>query len=241
MINKSKVISLRLEGLTFADIGKQFNTSRQRIHQIIKKAAKDYPKLLFCSRKEALPQYSQSPATLGAKIHKECHDNLKRCCICKLYLPLDNFHKNKGSRDGLSKYCKSCNTNKQNIYYRKHPDIVISNNLKYRQKNPDKVRAWVNKSYLLMRTKVLTHYGNDKCACVKCGFDDIRALSIDHINGYGKKPTKTYSNRSGTGLYYWLVRLNYPEGFQTLCMNCQFVKRAINKERAGHDSKYNNL
>ncbi len=91
----------------------------------------------------------------------------------------------------------------------------------------------------ITRIKVLTHYGNGKCACVKCGFDDIRALSIDHINGYGKKLDKTYSNRSGTGLYYWLIRSCFPKGYQTLCMNCQWIKRVINKERAGADCKYN--
>lgn len=89
------------------------------------------------------------------------------------------------------------------------------------------------------KLKVLTHYGNGKCACVRCGFDDVRALSIDHINGYGKKKTKTESIRSGTGLYYFLIRNCYPPGFQTLCMNCQFIKRAINKERMGYDCKYN--
>ena len=93
----------------------------------------------------------------------------------------------------------------------------------------------------MARMRVLAHYGNGKCACVKCGFNDIRALSIDHINGYGKRLAQNKSNRSGTGLYYWLIRTGYPEGFQTLCMNCQFIKKSVNKELQGIDSKYNNL
>lgn len=73
-----------------------------------------------------------------------------------------------------------------------------------------------------LKIKVLTHYGHGKCTCIICGFDDIRALSIDHIQGGGNEHRRklTYSN-----IYKWLVENDYPEGFQTLCMNCQFIKR----------------
>jgi len=72
-----------------------------------------------------------------------------------------------------------------------------------------------------LKIKVLTHYGKGKCACVRCGFDDIRALSIDHLNGGGRE----HRRKEGIGsIYTWLWRNEYPEGFQTLCMNCQFVK-----------------
>lgn len=74
------------------------------------------------------------------------------------------------------------------------------------------------------RTKslVLTHYGNGKCACVICGFDDIRALSIDHINNDGAEHRK----KIGCDICRWLVKSNFPKGYQTLCMNCQLIKRA---------------
>ena len=31
-------------------------------------------------------------------------------------------------------------------------------------------------------------------------------------------------------LYNWLIKNNFPSGFQTLCMNCQFIKREENRE-----------
>ncbi|KKL06542.1 hypothetical protein LCGC14_2595010, partial [marine sediment metagenome] len=34
---------------------------------------------------------------------------------------------------------------------------------------------------------VLRYYGRGKLACVHCGFEDIRALTLDHINGGGSK------------------------------------------------------
>lgn len=73
---------------------------------------------------------------------------------------------------------------------------------------------------LKVKKEVLTHYGNGKCACVRCGFDDIRALSIDHIEPIGEK--KRFS--SGYAFYRWLIKNSFPEGYQTLCMNCQFIK-----------------
>ena len=73
---------------------------------------------------------------------------------------------------------------------------------------------------------VLTHYGNGNLACVKCGEDRIACLSIDHINGRGSAHRKTLQG-SGKGyyMYTWLQREGHPGGYQTLCMNCQWVKR----------------
>jgi len=74
-----------------------------------------------------------------------------------------------------------------------------------------------------IKLQVLTHYGNGSLACIKCGYNDVRALSIDHIDG-----RKSAGHRHGWGgiaLYQWLIRQDYPEGYQTLCMNCQWIKR----------------
>ena len=76
-----------------------------------------------------------------------------------------------------------------------------------------------------VKLEVLRHYSRD-LKCARCGFNDVRALSIDHINGGGQRQV-----RSGvTMLYHWLRRNNYPADFQVLCMNCQFIKREENKE-----------
>lgn len=88
---------------------------------------------------------------------------------------------------------------------------------------------------LNLKQTVLTHYGNGKCACVNCGFDDIRALSIDHINNDGAKQRKSGVLR----IYNWLVENNYPEGYQTLCMNCQWIKK-YNNQKIVLPKKYRN-
>jgi len=103
---------------------------------------------------------------------------------------------------------------------------------RYRQTANGKQRAREAQIRLKRKIKlmILTHYGNGKLACARCGFIDIRALSIDHINALGAKHKRENKIRSGDGMYSWLIKNNYPQGYQTLCMNCQFIKRVLNRE-----------
>ncbi len=65
--------------------------------------------------------------------------------------------------------------------------------------------------------------------CAHCGFEDVRALSLDHINGGGEK-AKREAGVSGLRWYRWLIKNNFPPDIQVLCMNCQFIKRYTNNE-----------
>lgn len=84
-----------------------------------------------------------------------------------------------------------------------------------------------------IKTEVLTHYGNGKLACVKCGFSDIRALSIDHLNGREISDNalriKGFKGESASKFYRRLIKEHFPTGYQTLCMNCQWIKRSNGK------------
>ena len=106
----------------------------------------------------------------------------------------------------------------------------------YRSAHPEKVwDQWVRQrdKTRKLKVEVLTHYGDSKCACVGCGFNDIGALSIDHIEGGGNRHRKS-KLRSSSAFYAWLKAENYPEGYQTLCMNCQFLKRFERGEHNGY-------
>jgi hypothetical protein len=99
----------------------------------------------------------------------------------------------------------------------------------WKDKNKEKAR-FINQRYgMRIKSKVLTHYGNGKCSCVKCGEARLPCLSIDHINGSGTTHRREIKI-IGKTFYRWLMRNDYPEGYQTLCMNCQFVKRFENYE-----------
>lgn len=81
-----------------------------------------------------------------------------------------------------------------------------------------------------LKREVLLHYSNNEFPkCQRCGFDDIRALSIDHIGGDGRAHRGQVGGK-GKKFYTWLRKNNYPKGYQTLCMNCQWIKRFENKE-----------
>lgn len=72
---------------------------------------------------------------------------------------------------------------------------------------------------LLIRQRVFAHYGTT-CAC--CGTAD--ALTIDHVNGDGKRHREEIGHR-GREIYAWLIRNDFPPGFQTLCKSCNCSKR----------------
>ena len=76
-----------------------------------------------------------------------------------------------------------------------------------------------------IRFKVLNHYGGIPPKCQCCEEKEIKFLSIDHINGGGNKHRKTIT-KSGKGgnMHWWLLKHNFPKGFQVLCHNCNMAK-----------------
>lgn len=66
----------------------------------------------------------------------------------------------------------------------------------------------------VIQEEVLAAYG---WACVCCQENRVEFLSIDHVDGHREGP------RSGSPLYRWLKRNNFPTGFRVLCMTCNFA------------------
>jgi len=89
------------------------------------------------------------------------------------------------------------------------------------------------------KIQVLTHYGKGGRLCCRwrnCQIDDIDMLTIDHVNDDGARHREEisngrYRNGGGTGIYPWLIRNNFPPGFQTLCQNHQW-KKEIQRRKA---------
>lgn len=68
--------------------------------------------------------------------------------------------------------------------------------------------------------------------CKRCGFNDPRALQVDHINGGGSKDKKNITRH-----YYNVVIESVMAGekkYQLLCANCNWIKRAEKQEVAGY-------
>lgn len=68
------------------------------------------------------------------------------------------------------------------------------------------------------RALILEHYGP---FCNICGYDqDERALCIDHVNNDGASERRLYGSR-------WVelvIKEGYPDRYQILCHNCNFIK-----------------
>ena len=63
--------------------------------------------------------------------------------------------------------------------------------------------------------------------CAKCGFTDIRALQIDHVDGGGNQLRKTTSYVS---MYRDIIAGTCKYPVQLLCANCNWIKRDENNE-----------
>lgn len=110
-------------------------------------------------------------------------------------------------------------------YYDSHKVEQSARKMRYYYTHREKIRQSNSRYLLSIKQTVLAHYGSGKCVCAKCGFEDIRALSLDHVNGGGTKHRERIPH-----IYKWLIDNDYPEGYQTLCMNCQWIKRYESKE-----------
>lgn len=87
-----------------------------------------------------------------------------------------------------------------------------------------------------LREDTFSHYGKK---CSVCGIDDSDVLTIDHTAQDGAKHRKELAERkgatstsrgrySGYKFYQWLRTNGYPQGFRTLCFNCN-IKAFRNK------------
>lgn len=116
-------------------------------------------------------------------------------------------------------------------YYQEHREQIRVRNNAWWQAHKEQRRIYDQEYRERIKAEVLEYYGGGKLACAHCGFSDIRALSIDHIDGRGKQHRQNLGISRSLTFYRWLQGQDYPKGYQTLCMNCQFVKRAENNEQ----------
>jgi hypothetical protein len=130
----------------------------------------------------------------------------KKCTKCKEIKFLEEFGRSNRSPDGDGRriICKNC----RHLY------------------ETPKRREYGRNLCQTRRLQVLIHYGGDppKCACPPCGEDKIEFLSIDHIHGGGNKHMRKLGLKGGVNFHTWLIKNNYPEGYQVLCMNCNHAK-----------------
>lgn len=129
--------------------------------------------------------------------------------------------------------------NGQRTYYKENREVLLEKqnyrSKKYYKNNREKILerirtryannlngAYDRKSYLARerhkRNRQLMFDALGGAMCM-CGFDDIRAIEVDHVNGGGKEHRKKLSNAQ-----YRDYVISHPNEFQVLCSNCHSIK-----------------
>ena len=87
-----------------------------------------------------------------------------------------------------------------------------------------------------IKLKVFTHYckGKPVCCVDGCNIDDIDMLALDHTNDDGWNHRKEVGAITGTFMYEWAVRNNFPKIFQVLCWNHNIKKHLEKTRRRSH-------
>lgn len=135
-----------------------------------------------------------------------------RCCERKLK------HQRKRVADGK---CRKCNNLAEPGYTSCAPHIE-------RSKQSHKLRD------LEVRNIIRYHYGSE-CKC--CGESIELLLTIDHIDGGGNKHRKlTTGGQGGVSFYRWLIKNNFPSGYQRMCFSCNNGK-SLNGGICPHQTK----
>lgn len=84
-----------------------------------------------------------------------------------------------------------------------------------------------HKFHLRLKDECFSAYGGYVCAC--CGELEKEFLTLDHKNDDGAEHRRELRSGKGRGAG-WLVYLDlrkkgYPDGYQVLCMNCNWGRR----------------
>ncbi len=92
------------------------------------------------------------------------------------------------------------------------------NQIKWNEKNQEKLKAY-QRDWHRKRRMVCIETMGGKCKC--CGEANEIFLAIDHVNNDGHIHRKEVKKRM---IYGWLIKNNFPPGFQLLCHNCNMAK-----------------
>jgi len=89
----------------------------------------------------------------------------------------------------------------------------------YRDERPEHYKKKSREAKHRLREKIFDMYGR---SCTLCGFNDVRALTLDHIQNNGAEERRLLGER---GVYRKATKQYSPDEYRIICMNCQFIQR----------------
>ena len=185
---------MREKGQSYADIGRVFDLTRERVRQIIEKDRPDiygreYIEKLFIEK------------------------GLKTCPQCKREYPAtdDFFPRSKNCKYGLYHWCKKCNAEKNKIWAKANREKCVELTRNWRKANPEKVREhgrrWEAKNRE-WRNKYKRIYNQEPCHRLSDSISTGMNLSL----------------RGGKGGRHWETLVGYTLGDLMSHLESQFTK-----------------
>ncbi len=102
---------------------------------------------------------------------------------------------------------------------------VLCHNCNFRKSLPTEVKNQAQARYVKrIKSSAIGHYSNELGHCAECSMDDLRVLTIDHVNGGGRQEMKKLGIKGGTTFYRHLSKAGFPPGYQVLCFSCNINK-----------------
>jgi hypothetical protein len=94
---------------------------------------------------------------------------------------------------------------------------------KYYKNNKEEILKKQSVELRELKQAAVDAYGGE---CVCCKERRIEFLVIDHINGRGNEHRRQIGRNN---MYRWLKINEYPEGFRTLCYNCNIALKTLGR------------
>lgn len=122
---------------------------------------------------------------------------------------------------------KSSISVKKKKYSAENSELISKQQSKKYFKNPEKYISKAKQRYQNVITEfkkiVISHYSKNKMECKLCKVKGLDFLNIDHIEG--RKKMGHSRKVRGSTLYHFLIKNDFPEGYQVLCWNCNNIKK----------------
>jgi len=179
-------------------------------------------------KKEYNKKYNASPEVKAKKKENESRPEFKT--KAKLYR--DKW--NEENKVKIKEYHKKLEYKTKQKKYQQRPEIWLKAKEYYA--SPE-IKAKTKKVYNENRLRVLQYYSkhhssSDIPCCNCCGLNEhVNFLAIDHIAGRKQMESEPelvklgYSSKlKSIDLVRWIIKNDFPDGFQILCHNCNSAK-----------------
>ena len=141
----------------------------------------------------------------------------KQCSICKIVKNASEFYPRK--RRKIVNYRIT-----DDFYYTLTSSCKLCEIERSRKYLPHK-RIYDREKRRLRKNNIIEFYSKGENKCICCGEKEFTFLTIDHVDNNGTKHRKLVSEGYGGDRFYkWLVKSDFPLGFQVMCFNCNHGK-----------------